>query len=284
MRADEEEMFLFGRARAALGIVAKRPRDVLVLSACGLALAASRLAPIVSGLALTASGGGLVLSVVGHLFTLETRRYDRQKDDLESDKAYRESDFGRARMEMGAILAAHVPPPIADQVNEYVPRRELEAKLEAYLQQPKSKAGAYLVAYGARGAGKSTLVEHARAQQERHGYRRREDGRCAGPRSRHARRGHGAQAAPRGSASGVRPLRGGQRATLRAARAGDAGLPRGPPGQAGLASDGRDRRRQVGRQQAHRERVRARQAAHARQGALPRHRRAEQLVCGGLAA
>mmetsp|Transcript_25584 Transcript_25584/g.60090 ORF Transcript_25584/g.60090 Transcript_25584/m.60090 type:complete len:282 (+) Transcript_25584:244-1089(+) len=161
MRADEEEMFLFGRARAALGsIVAKRPRAVLGLTACGLALVASRLAPIPSVLVLTASGGGLVSSVVGHLFTLETRRYDRQKDDLESDKAYRESDFGRARMEMGAILAAHVPPPIADQVNEYVPRRELEAKLEAYLQQPKSKAGAYLVAYGARGAGKSTLVEH----------------------------------------------------------------------------------------------------------------------------
>mmetsp|Transcript_25590 Transcript_25590/g.60124 ORF Transcript_25590/g.60124 Transcript_25590/m.60124 type:complete len:244 (+) Transcript_25590:244-975(+) len=242
MRADEEEMFLFGRARAALGsIVAKRPRAVLGLTACGLALVASRLAPIPSVLVLTASGGGLVSSVVGHLFTLETRRYDRQKDDLESDKAYRESDFGRARMEMGAILAAHVPPPIADQVNEYVPRRELEAKLEAYLQQPKSKAGAYLVAYGARGAGKSTLVEHARAQQERHGYRRREDGRCAGPRSRHARRGHGAQAAPRRSARDVRPLRGAQRAALRAARAGDASLPRGPPRRASLASDRRVR-------------------------------------------
>jgi energy-coupling factor transporter ATP-binding protein EcfA2 len=41
-----------------------------------------------------------------------------------------------------------------------VPLLELEAALEAYLQQPSSEAGAYLVVYGARGAGKSTLVEH----------------------------------------------------------------------------------------------------------------------------
>ncbi|KAJ1621122.1 hypothetical protein T492DRAFT_1072964, partial [Pavlovales sp. CCMP2436] len=103
-------------ARAALGIVAKRPRAVLVISACGLALAASRLVPFFSGLALTVSGGGLVLSMVGHLFTLDTRRYDRQKGDLESDKAYRESDVGHARMEMDAIFAAHVPLPIADKL------------------------------------------------------------------------------------------------------------------------------------------------------------------------
>ena len=73
-------------------------------------------------------------------------------------KAYRESGIGRARMETDAILAARVPPPHADQEREYVPRRELEAALEAYLQQPSSKA--YLVVYGPRGAGKSTLVEH----------------------------------------------------------------------------------------------------------------------------
>ena len=43
-------------------------------------------------------------------------------------------------METDALLAARVPPPIADKVNRYVPRRELEAALEAYLQQPYSKA------------------------------------------------------------------------------------------------------------------------------------------------
>jgi energy-coupling factor transporter ATP-binding protein EcfA2 len=75
-------------------------------------------------------------------------------------RGYRESDIGRARMETDAILAARVPSPQADEVREYVPRLELEAALEAYLKQPSSKAGAYLVVYGARGAGKSTLVEH----------------------------------------------------------------------------------------------------------------------------
>jgi hypothetical protein len=254
MRADEEEMFLFRRARAALGIVAKRPRAVLVLSACGLALAASRLAPFVSGLALTASGGGLVLSVVGHLFTLETRRYDRQKGDLESDTAYRESDVGRARMETDAILAAHVPPPIADKLNCYVPRLELEAALEAYLQQPFSASGTYLVAYGARGAGKSTLVKHVLSK----------------------------------SGAGIVVLKTGDAqvpdldtlvvdTALKQHRAGQPGMYvpsealkgqlyerlaqvtqgplRGPPGRAALAPDRRVRRRQIGRQQAHRERV-----------------------------
>jgi hypothetical protein len=75
-------------------------------------------------------------------------------------QAYRESDIGRARMETDAILGARVPPPAADELNRYVPRRELEAALEAYLQQARSEAYAYLVVYGARGAGKSTLVEH----------------------------------------------------------------------------------------------------------------------------
>jgi hypothetical protein len=74
-------------------------------------------------------------------------------------KGYRESDIGRARMETAALLAARVPSPQADEMREYVPRLELEAALEAYFQQPSSKAGAYLVVYGARGAGKSTLVE-----------------------------------------------------------------------------------------------------------------------------
>jgi hypothetical protein len=48
-------------------------------------------------------------------------------------------------METDAILAARVPSPQADEVREYVPRLELEAALEAYLKQPSSKAGAYLV-------------------------------------------------------------------------------------------------------------------------------------------
>jgi putative protein kinase ArgK-like GTPase of G3E family len=63
-------------------------------------------------------------------------------------------------METDAILAARVPSPQADEVREYVPRLELKAVPEAYLKQPSSKAGAYLVVYGAPGAGKSTLVEH----------------------------------------------------------------------------------------------------------------------------
>jgi energy-coupling factor transporter ATP-binding protein EcfA2 len=80
--------------------------------------------------------------------------------DAAALKAYRESDIGRARMETDAILAVRVPPPAADEVNRYVLRRELEAALEAYVKQPFSEAGAYLVLYGPRGAGKSTLVEH----------------------------------------------------------------------------------------------------------------------------
>jgi hypothetical protein len=76
------------------------------------------------------------------------------------EKAYFESDVGRACVETEAILAARKPPPKVDKFNRYVPRRKLEAGLEAYLEQPESEAGAYLVVYGARGAGKTTLVEH----------------------------------------------------------------------------------------------------------------------------
>jgi hypothetical protein len=96
---------------------------------------------------------------------------EREKECIEREKAYRESDIGRARMETDAILAARVPPPQADEVREYVPRLELEAALEAYLKQPSSKAGAYLVVYGARGAGKSTLVLDARLAQATKAYR-----------------------------------------------------------------------------------------------------------------
>ena len=114
------------------------------LSGCaGAALGLARAHPAISSL-VTASGLGLSFVVA-------------YKADLKAD---RESDIGRARMETDAILAARVPPPKADEFNRYVPRRELEAALEAYLQQPYSKAGAYLVVYGPRGAGKSTLVEH----------------------------------------------------------------------------------------------------------------------------
>jgi energy-coupling factor transporter ATP-binding protein EcfA2 len=120
---DRAQTFLFGRVRAALGIAGEHPSATL---------------------ALTASGFVLTLLVASN---------DRQK-------AYRESAVGRARTETDAILAARVPPPVADEVNCYVPRRELEAALAAYLQQPYSASGTYLVVYGARGAGKSTLVEH----------------------------------------------------------------------------------------------------------------------------
>ncbi|KAJ1640797.1 hypothetical protein T492DRAFT_898208 [Pavlovales sp. CCMP2436] len=141
IRADEEEMFPFGRQRA-----------VPALIACGLALAACGLAPSACGLArLTASGP--VLTASGLVLSLFGASNDRQK-------AYRESAVGRARMETDAILAPHVLPPKADQMDEYVPRLEPEALLEAYLQQPESKAATYFVVYGARGAGKSTLVKH----------------------------------------------------------------------------------------------------------------------------
>jgi hypothetical protein len=94
-------------------------------------------------------------------------RNEREKIYNEREKAYRESDICRARMETDAILAARVPPPVADELNRYVSRCELEAALETYLQQPRSEAGAYLVVYGARGAGKSTLARLAQATQPR---------------------------------------------------------------------------------------------------------------------
>jgi energy-coupling factor transporter ATP-binding protein EcfA2 len=121
--ASERAQTLFGRAGTALSLTGEEPRTDLAIK--------------VGGFAVAVIGLGIVIL-----------------------RGYRESDIGRARMEADAILAARVPSPQADEVHEYVSRLELEAALQAYLQQPSSKAGAYLVVYGARGAGKSTLVEH----------------------------------------------------------------------------------------------------------------------------
>ena len=121
--ASDSAQSLFDRARTALRFTGKYPRTELAIQVVGAAAAGI-------------STGVLVL------------------------KNYRESDFGRARMETDAILAARMPPPGADNVKEYVSRRELEASLEAYVKQPYSTAGAYLVVYGPRGSGKSTLVAH----------------------------------------------------------------------------------------------------------------------------
>jgi energy-coupling factor transporter ATP-binding protein EcfA2 len=105
----------------------------------------------------------IVTPVIAYGSYIETRRENKRAAKVAEAAALtadRESDIGRARMETDAILAARVPPPKVDEFNRYVPRRELEAALEAYLQQRDSEAGAYLVVYGPRGAGKSTLVEH----------------------------------------------------------------------------------------------------------------------------
>jgi energy-coupling factor transporter ATP-binding protein EcfA2 len=127
---DRARSFRFGIAGAAVGVAKEHPLITTGISAA---------AVVISGLYL---------------------RNEHEKAEHEREKAYRESDVGRACMETDAILAARVPPPVADELNRYVPRRELEAVLEAYLRQSRSEAGAYLVVYGARGAGKSTLVEH----------------------------------------------------------------------------------------------------------------------------
>lgn len=79
---------------------------------------------------------------------------------LQTELTVWNSEAVRARAETTAILAAHAPPPAADDLGEYVPRPELEGALEAFLREPASKAGQYLVVHGASGAGKSTLVSH----------------------------------------------------------------------------------------------------------------------------
>jgi hypothetical protein len=100
----------------------------------------------------------------------------------ERQKAYRDSDVGRARME---------------QVKRYVPRLELEASLEAFLVKLRDRRLPGRVRHARRG---QVDARGARAEQERRGDRCGEDGRCVGCRAQiaqHARRGHGALKQPR---------------------------------------------------------------------------------------
>jgi hypothetical protein len=70
------------------------------------------------------------------------------------------SETKRKRLEVEAILAARAPPSLADKLNRYVKRAELEETLLSFVQKPIIPGGSYMVVFGPRGAGKMTLVSH----------------------------------------------------------------------------------------------------------------------------
>jgi hypothetical protein len=73
---------------------------------------------------------------------------------------FQTSEGMRTRREVKAILAARAPPSKADELKAYVQRVELEDTLRSFLRQPLDDPGSYMVVFGPRGAGKSTLVSH----------------------------------------------------------------------------------------------------------------------------
>mmetsp|Transcript_30578 Transcript_30578/g.97623 ORF Transcript_30578/g.97623 Transcript_30578/m.97623 type:complete len:223 (+) Transcript_30578:1504-2172(+) len=87
--------------------------------------------------------------------------YSQQKEAAETrQKTIETSEIQRKRLEVEAILAARAPPSSADRLNRYMKRSELEETLTAFLQKPITSSGKYLVVFGPRGAGKTTLVSH----------------------------------------------------------------------------------------------------------------------------
>jgi hypothetical protein len=70
----------------------------------------------------------------------------------------------RERTEVEALLAARVPLPSADEQGVYVGRPELEGVIKAFVREAVSQAGTYLIVVGERGAGKTTVVDHALSQ------------------------------------------------------------------------------------------------------------------------
>lgn len=57
-------------------------------------------------------------------------------------------------------------PPLAEELEVYVARPELEAELKAFVREPRSVGGTYLAVVGARGAGRSTLVSHVLSEMD----------------------------------------------------------------------------------------------------------------------
>jgi hypothetical protein len=110
-----------------------------------------------------AAVGSAGLAAIGAIASIVFPWIARRSD---AAKILETSELERARGEVKAILAARVPPPAADKLGVYVPRRELEDELESFVRKPVTAAGKYMVVVGARGAGKSTLVDHVLSKMD----------------------------------------------------------------------------------------------------------------------
>jgi len=120
-----------------------------------------------------AAVGGASLAAVG---TIAGIVFAWTSHRSEAAKSLQTSELERARTEVASILASRVPPPsilasrvpplVADKLGVYVPRLELENELKSFVRKLSTAGGMYMVVVGARGAGKSTLVEHVLSEMD----------------------------------------------------------------------------------------------------------------------
>ncbi|KAG8456922.1 hypothetical protein KFE25_010453 [Diacronema lutheri] len=110
-----------------------------------------------------AAVGGASLAAVG---TIAGIVFAWTSHRSEAAKSLQTSELERARTEVASILASRVPPPAADKLGVYVPRLELENELKSFVRKLSTAGGMYMVVVGARGAGKSTLVEHVLSEMD----------------------------------------------------------------------------------------------------------------------
>ena len=110
-----------------------------------------------------AAVGGASLAAVG---TIAGIVFAWTSHRSEAAKSLQTSELERARTEVASILASRVPPPVADKLGVYVPRLELENELKSFVRKLSTAGGKYMVVVGARGAGKSTLVEHVLSEMD----------------------------------------------------------------------------------------------------------------------